>query len=212
MSSAKPPKVVGSQSVVLLFANGSRERVVSRSKPSFESWASRLLLTLYLLAGLACGAPTTAPDDVGNADAVDDAYDAGAEAPQLVIGSGLGEFSAVQEGATLQLVIGCQGSKHVWVAARTWGLDPERALVTAELTRVVDDLRVAILQVRMNLTSMVGHAEVGELTLVVAEPEPALGEPLVLRVQVRARDGATAVSSRSVELVWGPPGCPGHGA
>ena len=106
---------------------------------------------------------------------------------------------------------GCQGSQHVWTSVRAWGLARQRAIVTLELTRARDELRVGQLQLRIDLAPFGDGAEVLGLTLVVPDPAEALGEDLEMRLHVIDAADVEAELVRPVRIEWGPDGCTGHG-
>ena len=93
-------------------------------RPLRPGWGGLLVLGLWL-AG--CGVDESPPARI-------------APAP----GSGDGTlFTALGEGAALELVRGSQGSQHVFVSLRAWELTPLTARVTLSLERTEDGQQVS---------------------------------------------------------------------
>lgn len=63
--------------------------------------------------------------------------------PRLALGTGEGRFNTFEDGQTLDLVSGCQGAQHVWVALRAWGIDRRGPIIDVELIRDSDGERVS---------------------------------------------------------------------
>jgi hypothetical protein len=133
----------------------------------------------------------------------------GAE-PRVEIGNGADTFVAFDDGDTLGLIHGCQGAQHVWIALRAFDLSPRGTILDLALTRDRDGLQVSqTFTVRVSLTPIDGtdYAEVTGLTLIVPDPDQAIGEDLTLRATVTAMDGASATSVRHIRVDWGEGGC-----
>lgn len=157
----------------------------------------RPLIAIFLL--LSCDGP--APD-----------ADAGRPLdPSLSIGTGEGRFSSFEDNDTLDLLAGCQGAQHVWVALRATGLDPRGTIIDLSLRRASDDVVVSsAFRVRVSMDpvpGMEGHFEVYGLTAVVPEPDEALGQDLLLSVRVTDRADVEVFDERPIRIDWGVGGC-----
>ncbi len=129
-------------------------------------------------------------------------------APELEVGVGEGRFNSFVDGETLDLVSGCQGSQHVWTALRTRGLDPRSMIVDLRFVRDRDSAVVsAPFLVRVTLDPNAGWDEQSGLTLVVPEPDEAIGEDLTLVVTATDRDDVSLTVERPVRIDWGAGGC-----
>lgn len=131
--------------------------------------------------------------------------------PELVLGVGEGRFEPFDDGATLDLVSGCQGLQHVWVAMRGQGIDPRGTLVDLSLRRVADDVMVSqVFRVRISMQPVAeldGVYELYGLTAIVPTPDDAIGQDLLLRATVTDRAGLEIADERPVRIAWGPGGC-----
>jgi hypothetical protein len=153
-----------------------------------------MLLGLALALG-GCDDGDPPPDDAG--------------APRLVVGVGEGAFQSFEDGDTLDLVSGCQGLQHVWVALRTAGIAPRGVIVDLSLTRDRDG-EVVSQPFLVRVTFDVGPDGMDEqvgLTLVVPDPEAAIGEDLTLRATVTDQDDVTLTAERPIRIAWGAGGC-----
>jgi hypothetical protein len=155
---------------------------------------------------LGCGPPPSA--DAGT-DALSTSDAPPSENGDVEIGVGEADFTAVTDGQTLLLARGCQGSQHVWISLRS---NPEfvaRGMVVAvDLVRASDGLRRSLeFLVRQSFDVAAGHNQLVGLTLQVPEPELAIGEALVVVVNIRDSAGRTAHASRNVQLAWGTETC-----
>ncbi len=133
----------------------------------------------------------------------------------LVVGEGESVLRAIEEGDTLLLARGCQGSQHVWISLRAdAGFDPRGMTVRLDLFRERDELRVSLeFLVRLSFqpdetatsSSLLG------LTLQVPEPDLAIGEDLRLEAQITDRAGTTSTATHTVRVEWGTEVCGGMG-
>jgi hypothetical protein len=152
-----------------------------------------------LLLGVACGGPLPPPEQ---------------PAPPLRVEVGTGrsgQFTPVAEGDTLRLQRGCQGSQHIFVSLRAWGLAPDKALVTLALRRTADGQVVSLpyrLRLPFTSPSPEAPAELTGLLLVVPEPTEALGRGVALEATVEDEAGHSASDRRGGTLQWGPDACP----
>lgn len=154
-------------------------------------WGGLLALGL-LLAG--CGEPVSPP-----------------RTPRLEVGTGL-LFTALGEGATLELARGCQGSQHVFVSMRAWELASLTARVTLSLERV-EDGRVVSSPYSVRLPFEAGSspdapASLEGLLLVVPDPAPSLGREVRLTASIETESSERATDTRSATLQWGTETCP----
>jgi hypothetical protein len=111
--------------------------------------------------------------------------------PRLEVGTGEQQFEPFEDGDTVPLILGSQGAQHVAVSVRVFGLDPRGTILDLRLTRDRDGMTVSqTFMVRVSLEPVAGSpglAEAWGLTLVVPEPDQAIGEALTLRVRVTER-------------------------
>lgn len=151
---------------------------------------------MALLLALAVGCDGTSNDDAG-------------PGPTLELGTGEGRYSTFEDGETLDLVTGCQGAQHVWIALRTTGLERRGVIIDTALRRVRDDVEVSTpLIVRVTLDDAGGEiGEIAGLTLVVPEPDEALEEDLRLSATVTDQDDLSASDVRPVRIAWADGGC-----
>lgn len=168
-------------------------------------------LTLPFFAALALAACDPVDPDV---DAGPDFPDADVD-PALTLGTGEGTFNTFEDGETLELVPGCQGSQHVWIALRAEGIDPRGPIIELELVRDADGVVVSqTFRVRISFDRVPGttFADVWGLTLVVPEPDMALGQDLTVRATVTDMNDVTITDERPIRIEWaaeGPCGPPG---
>lgn len=152
-----------------------------------------------LLLGVACGGPPPPPEEP-------------TPTLRVEVGTGrTGQFTPVAEGDTLRLQRGCQGSQHVFVSLRAWGLAPDKALVTLALRRTGDSQVVSLpyrLRLPFTSPSPTSPAELTGLLLVVPEPAEALGRAVALEASVEDEAGHSASDRRAGTLQWGPDACP----
>ncbi|MBX3268864.1 MAG: hypothetical protein KF729_01300 [Sandaracinaceae bacterium] len=131
--------------------------------------------------------------------------------PQMALGVGEATFAEFADGDTLGLVSGCQGLQHVWTAVRAQGLDPRGTLVDLSLRRVEDgELVSQVFRVRISMQPVDGMPGVHELyglTVIVPEPEEAIGRDLTLRATITDRAGVELTDERPVRIDWAAGGC-----
>lgn len=132
-------------------------------------------------------------------------------APRVEVGTGR-QFTALAEGALLELVRGSQGGQHVFVSLRAWGLSPLTAQVELSLVRV-DDGRVVSAPHNLRLPFQPGAdptapATLEGLLLVVPDPELAVDREVRLVANVHAESGALATDARTATLRWCTTQCP----
>ena len=159
------------------------------------------IATALALSFIACGPPSG--NDAGYPDA-------GSAEPSLEIGTGEGLYRPFADGETLDLVTGCQGSQHVWVALRTEGLDRRGPIIDVQLVRAEDDVVVSqTFVVRITFQPVEGeiYGELVGLTVVVPEPDQAIGHDLILRATVTDMNDIEVSAERPVRIDWGEGGC-----
>src|SRR5690606_5106894 len=179
-----------------------------RSSTSWIGWTDavgpglqrrwRLWLAWLAVSALGC-APTTPPSP-----------DGGASQARLGLGSGgYGLFEPIEEGDTLLLARGCQGSQHLWIALRIYQLDPNRDLVEMSLRRVDDGRSVTPdpFNLRVRFMDVNGVSQISGLQLPIPDPSLALDTDLDLRIRVTDEAGASAEDSRRIRAAWGDENC-----
>lgn len=131
--------------------------------------------------------------------------------PVLELGVGEGRFTSFEDGQTLDLISGCQGLQHVWIAMRGQGIDPRGTLVDLSFRRASDDVMVSqVFRVRISMQpvdGMPGVYELYGLTLIVPMPDDAIGQDLLLSATVTDRDDVMIMDERPVRIDWGEGGC-----
>ncbi|WP_236607067.1 hypothetical protein [Sandaracinus amylolyticus] len=143
----------------------------------------------------------------------DDPLDAGPDARAtgtLHLGEGELAFRAIEDGDTLLLARGCQGSQHVFVTLRSEDMDPRGMVVELELVREGSGESVSgEFRLRLSFTpdASGAFAQLTGLTLQVAEPDGAIGDDLVLRGRIEDRTGIEAHAERRVRIEWGTQVC-----
>ncbi|HEY8426921.1 MAG TPA: hypothetical protein VIL20_01045 [Sandaracinaceae bacterium] len=185
--------------------------------------------TLWPLVALATpwigGACAPPPDGSGDATAGDAApRDAAVECdparwdpaswvpsgePRVELGTGRDRFESFEDGATLGLVSGCQGAQHIWTSVRARGLDPQSPLLEVAVRRDSDGLLMSqVFRVRVSLepVACTDYAEVVGLTVVIPEPDLAIGEDLTMRVAITDREERTASVVRPIRTEWATEG------
>ncbi len=164
-----------------------------------------LLSTLWLsLQSGVTGCTQMPPVDDGGVDG-DIPSDAA-----ISVGTGEGVFTAFEDNETLELVAGCQGAQHVWVSLRSWGLETRGTIIELELLRTRDSTVVSdpfVVRVSFLRVENEAYAEIIGMTLVVQEPDEALGEDLIISARVRDVQGRQVTLERPIQLEWGPPAC-----
>lgn len=124
------------------------------------------------------------------------------------MGVGEGRYASFEDGDTLDLVTGCQGSQHVWIAVQATGLDPRGVIVDLNLVRERDEVMVSQpYVVRLTLGVLDGVGEQVGLTLIVPEPDEAIGEDLRLITTLTDRDDVSITVERPIRIEWGEGGC-----
>jgi len=150
---------------------------------------TRPLLALLLL--WSCGTPPPAVE------------------PGLTLGAGEGAYRDFEDGETLGLITGCQGSQHVWVAMRAQGIDRRGTLIDVSIRRASDDVVVSqTFRVRISMQPVPGSETLYELyglTVQVPEPDEAIGEDLIL--SVTDQDDVEVTDERPIRIEWGEGGC-----
>ncbi len=154
----------------------------------------RPLIAIFLL--LNCGEPPPPPPP-GD--------------PSLELGNGEGRFTSFVDNDTLDLVRGCQGAQHVWVALRANDIDNRGTIIDLSIRRAADDVTVSqafVVRVSMDpIPDMEGHYEVYGLQSVVPMPDEAIGQDLFLTAEVTDRDGVVIFDERPIRIDWGEGGC-----
>lgn len=157
------------------------------------------LLFMALTAALGC--------DPGTADPDGGMVDANVE-PRLTLGAGEGRFSEFADNDTLPLVSGCQGSQHVWVALRAEGIERTGTIIELELIRTRDMTPVSqTFRVRISFRDVgASFVELTGLTLIVEDPDEALGEELLMRATITDRNDVELTDERPIRIEFDPDG------
>jgi len=131
---------------------------------------------------------------------------------RLEVGAGREQFTPLAEGDTLWIQQGCQGSQHMFVSLRAWGLPSDPVLVELSLTRTDDGKKVsASYRVRYLFAQGSGEEapdELPGLLLQITDPDAAVGRTVRLSASVETDSGARVADVRTGPLQWGPPSCP----
>jgi hypothetical protein len=130
---------------------------------------------------------------------------------RLELGTGQQQFTPLADGETLLLRQGCQGSQHIFVSLRAWGLPPNPVMVDLSLTRTEDEQRVSpAYRVRYLFAQGTGEApdELPGLLFQLTQPAQAIGRTVRLTASVETDDGQIAEDSHTGPLEWGPIACP----
>jgi hypothetical protein len=130
---------------------------------------------------------------------------------QLEVGTGQ-QFTPVADGDTLRLQQGCQGSQHVFVSLRAWGLPSEPVFVELSLTRTEDGQQVSR-PYRVRYLFAQGSEpsapdELPGLLLTVPTADDAVGKAVRLSATVEADSGQRGTDSRTGTVEWGANACP----
>jgi hypothetical protein len=127
---------------------------------------------------------------------------------ELELGEGEDTLRPIEDGDTLLLARGCQGSQHVWIALRARRLDPRGVFIRLGLVRAADEVPVSVeFYVRLSFEPTGDALELRGLTLQVEVPADAIGQDLVLRGELVDRAGHGARAERRVQIAWGPEVC-----
>ncbi|MFP2927419.1 hypothetical protein ACLESO_19910 [Pyxidicoccus sp. 3LG] len=115
-------------------------------------------------------------------------------------------FTPLEEGATLELVEGGQGSQHVFVSMRAWDLTDMNARVEMSLKRTSDGARVSSryrVDLRFDRGLMEGDpAQLEGLLLVVPDVAEAVGQEVRLEASFTAENGQHGSDSHLGTLQW----------
>ncbi|MCP3137004.1 hypothetical protein [Pyxidicoccus xibeiensis] len=150
-------------------------------------WSGLLALGLVLT-----GCPGDDPEPVG-------------DPVRFEVGTGV-QFTALEEGAPLELFQGGQGSQHVFVSMRAWDLTEMEARVELALERTSDGERVSS-RYKVDLRFEPGRAE-GEpallegLLLVVPDVAQAVGREVRLKASFTSDLGQHGSDSHTGTLDW----------
>lgn len=175
----------------------------------------RLCLSLLVIA--ACGdGPPAFPDANGFPDALF-LEDAGIP-PSIEIGTGVVSFIPLTEGQAVEIFRGPQGGGrtggyHIWHAARIHGVDPHAAdLIFKTLLPTGEE--IASNARTENLQYMDGAYVVAGVAPALSDCCHAANADVVMRVEIRDRNGVTAQDQRLVHAgdcllgAGGPSLCP----
>lgn len=130
---------------------------------------------------------------------------------RLEVGTGQQQFTPLADEETLLLRQGCQGSQHIFVSLRAWGLPPNPVMVDLSLTRTDDGQRVSpAYRVRYLFAQGTGDApdELTGLLFQLTQPDQAVGRTVRLTASVETDAGQTVEDSHTGPLQWGPAACP----
>jgi hypothetical protein len=129
------------------------------------------------------------------------------EAPPVRFEVGTGRrFTAIEDGATLELVRGSQGGQHVFVSLRAWNLTDTTARVEMSLERTSDGRKVSSdYAVNLRFTQGPGADEpalLEGLLLVVPDPTLAVGHEVRLKASFLSSYGQRGEDSRTGTVQW----------
>jgi hypothetical protein len=130
--------------------------------------------------------------------------------PLVEMGVGLETFEYFEDGDTLGLVCGNQGAQHVWTAIRGHNVDPAGTILDLSFVRDRDQMMVSqLFRVRVTLQPVAGqpYTQISGLTLIVPEPDQAIGEALTMRGIITTRDMHEFRIERPVQIEWVPGSC-----
>ncbi len=154
-------------------------------------WSALLAASLGL-AGCPEPGPGPGPDPVG-------------EPLRFEVGTGR-RFTPIEEGDTLELVSGGQGSQHVFVSMRAWDLTQLRGRVEMSLERTSDGSRVSspyVVDLRFSAGIVPGDpASLEGLLLVVPDASQAVGQQVRLKASFVAESGEHGSDERTATLQW----------
>jgi hypothetical protein len=180
----------------LLVGNALSEAVTFRPPPPLARvarWAGLLALGLCLVG---CG-----PDEP---------VDPLKPPVVLEVGTG-GAFTALEEGGTLDMYQGCQGSQHVFVSLRARELTNLRAQVQLSLERASDGEKVSVdykIRLVFDAPPSLGEPALLEgLLLQVSAPDEAVGREVRLKASIVTDANESATDTRTATLQWGQPTC-----
>lgn len=133
----------------------------------------------------------------------------------VAIGTGSrGLFIPHEQGATLPLQRGCQGSQHIFTSVRILGAATGLVRVRVDIVRADDDAGVSVpIDVRLtpepdSLSDLASR--VTGLTPVVEVPRDVLGAEAIVRVSVEDESGALDTAEMRGVVAWGPDSCGAH--
>ncbi|MBN1205297.1 MAG: hypothetical protein JXB05_10265 [Myxococcaceae bacterium] len=130
---------------------------------------------------------------------------------RLAVGTGL-TFTALEEGATLELIQGCQGSQHAFVSLQAWELTSLTARVELSLERTSNGDKVSNdYKVLLDFEEPLSAGEpalLEGLLLVVPDPNRAVGQEVRLKASILSESNQRATDLRTATLQWGTPTCP----
>jgi len=149
------------------------------------------------------------PNDLGSDPG--DAPDAGTVGLAVTVGTGaLGEFVPHEDGQTLRLQRGCQGSQHVFTSVRVNGAAGARITVGVRIVRVSDGLLVSVpfeLRLPFDADAPPGVRQITGLTPVIEDPADVLDQEVRVEVFVRDDSGAEARGAMRGPAAWGTTAC-----
>lgn len=130
-------------------------------------------------------------------------------APSVELGTGSTGFEPIDDGDTLLIARGCQGSQHVWISLRSRNMATRGTYV--HLWMDGPDGEEVTLEFVVRLSFMPSddgtYGELPSLTLQLPDPDGAEGSPLTLHAEIRDRDGLVATAERAVTVMWGTEVC-----
>ncbi|MCY1018089.1 hypothetical protein [Pyxidicoccus sp. MSG2] len=131
----------------------------------------------------------------------------GPEGPlrQFEVGTGV-SFSPIEDGSTLDLNEGGQGSQHVFVSLRVWELTNVKAKVKLSLERISDGEQLSApysVNLRFDRPPQEGEpAKLEGLLLVIEDPFEAVDREVRLNASFASDDGEHGSDSRTGTLQW----------
>ena len=161
------------------------------------TWSALVALGLGL-AGCPGPDPDPYPDPGPGPDPV-------GEPLRFEVGTGR-RFTPIEDGGTLELTSGGQGSQHVFVSMRAWNLNDMKARVEMSLERTSDGVRVSApyaVDLRFTQATTEGDPALLEgLLLVVPSVSEALGREVRLKASFVAESGEHGTDTHTATLQW----------
>jgi len=129
----------------------------------------------------------------------------------IEIGSGQAEFVAVEDGATVDLVFGCQGGQHIWIALRMRNMNPRSAIVELVMERASDATIVSIpftVRTTFEPDPTGSYYDIWGLTLQATGVDAVVEQDVVVHARVMDLGGLTSEATKPLHVRMGASACP----